>query len=171
MTINRKRILAITALGAAAVALLAQQKTLAATLNVYVFPQAGQNASVQSQDESQCYSWAVQNTGSDPFQLQQQTGEKARALVIQAFLPEPARLDVAVMVQDGECVAVPEHTSVFIGGTGDGQDMPRASHLRMLRQIWPGDPSALFRDDDRISHLASSALSHSGRPVCTKSSP
>ena len=72
MTINRKRILAITALGAAAVALLAQQKTLAATLNVYVFPQAGQNASVQSQDESQCYSWAVQNTGSDPFQLQQQ---------------------------------------------------------------------------------------------------
>jgi len=72
MKFNGKKILGLAAFGAGAVALLAQQKSLAATLNVYVFPQAGQNASVQSQDESQCYSWAVSNTGSDPFQLQKQ---------------------------------------------------------------------------------------------------
>jgi hypothetical protein len=48
------------------------QKTLAATINVYVFPNAGQDAARQSKDESQCYSWAVQNTGSDPFQLAKQ---------------------------------------------------------------------------------------------------
>jgi hypothetical protein len=48
------------------------QKTLAATLNVYVFPAAGQNASQQSKDESECYQWAVQNTGTDPFAAQKQ---------------------------------------------------------------------------------------------------
>lgn len=72
MTNRVKKVLVIAGFAGAAVALVAQQKTLAATLNVYVFPQAGQNASVQSQDESQCYSWAVSNTGSDPFQLQSQ---------------------------------------------------------------------------------------------------
>ncbi|MET0620981.1 MAG: glycine zipper family protein [Thermoanaerobaculia bacterium] len=48
------------------------QKTLAATMNVYVFPNAGQNPSQQSTDEGECYNWAVQNTGTDPFQLQKQ---------------------------------------------------------------------------------------------------
>ncbi len=48
------------------------QKTLAATMNVYVFPNAGQAPSQQSQDEAECYNWAVQNTGTDPFQLQKQ---------------------------------------------------------------------------------------------------
>jgi hypothetical protein len=47
-------------------------KTLAATMNVYVFPTTGQNAAQQSQDEAECYNWAVQNTGTDPFQLQKQ---------------------------------------------------------------------------------------------------
>ena len=55
------------------------QKTLSATLNVYVFPQQGQNASQQSKDESECYSWAVKNTGSDPFQLQKQAQAQAQA--------------------------------------------------------------------------------------------
>jgi hypothetical protein len=47
-------------------------KTLAATMNVYVFPNSGQNSAQQSQDEGECYNWAVQNTGTDPFQLQKQ---------------------------------------------------------------------------------------------------
>ena len=47
-------------------------KTLAATINVYVFPNNGQNASQQSKDEGECYTWAVTNTGSDPFELQKQ---------------------------------------------------------------------------------------------------
>ncbi len=45
------------------------QKTLAATMNVFVFPTEGQDAQQQSQDEAACYSWAVQNTGTDPFDL------------------------------------------------------------------------------------------------------
>jgi hypothetical protein len=53
-------------------------KTLAATLNVYVFPNKGQSADTQSQDESACYQWAVQNTGSDPFSLQQQSQQQAQ---------------------------------------------------------------------------------------------
>ena len=68
-----------------AVAPASGQKTLAATMNVYAFPTAGQPAEQQSTDEAACYSWAVQNTGSDPFQLQkqaeaqQQQAEQAKA--------------------------------------------------------------------------------------------
>lgn len=52
------------------------QKTLAATLNVYVFPTTGQDAAQQSKDESECYNWAVQNAGVDPFALQQQSSQQ-----------------------------------------------------------------------------------------------
>ena len=52
------------------------QKTLAATMNVYVFPNAGQNAEQQSKDESECYNWAVQNSGTDPFALQKQSEQQ-----------------------------------------------------------------------------------------------
>lgn len=54
------------------------QKTLAATLGVYVFPGAGQPPETQSQDEAACYNWAVANTGSDPFQVQQQQAAQAQ---------------------------------------------------------------------------------------------
>jgi hypothetical protein len=47
-------------------------KTLAATMNVYVFPSSGQDTSQQSKDEGECYSWAVTQSGSDPFELQKQ---------------------------------------------------------------------------------------------------
>jgi hypothetical protein len=47
-------------------------KTLASTINVYVFPNNGQASSQQSKDEGECYNWAVTNTGSDPFELQKQ---------------------------------------------------------------------------------------------------
>jgi hypothetical protein len=49
------------------------QKTLAATMNVYVFPTKGQKPEQQSQDEAACYAFAVENTGTDPFQLQKQS--------------------------------------------------------------------------------------------------
>ena len=48
------------------------QKTLASTMDVYVFPTEGQDAKQQSMDEAECYGWAVQNTGNDPFDLQRQ---------------------------------------------------------------------------------------------------
>jgi len=47
-------------------------KSLASTLEVYVFPADGQAADQQSKDEAECYSWAASNTGSDPFELQKQ---------------------------------------------------------------------------------------------------
>ena len=52
------------------------QKTLAATMNVYVFPNAGQIATQQSKDEGECYNWAAQNTGTDPFELQKQSQQQ-----------------------------------------------------------------------------------------------
>lgn len=55
------------------------QKTLAATMNVYVFPTEGQEAEQQSKDEAECYSWAVQNTGSDPCDLQKQADQQEQA--------------------------------------------------------------------------------------------
>ena len=51
-------------------------KTLAAAMNVYVFPTEGQTPEQQSTDEATCYNWAVQNTGSDPFALQQQAQQQ-----------------------------------------------------------------------------------------------
>jgi len=54
----------------------AQPKSLAATINVYVFPTEGQPPEQQSTDEAACYQWAVQNTGSDPFELQKQAQQQ-----------------------------------------------------------------------------------------------
>jgi hypothetical protein len=53
-------------------------KTLAATLEVFVFPASGQAPDQQSQDEAECYNWAVNNTGSDPFQLNKQAAQQAQ---------------------------------------------------------------------------------------------
>ncbi|HET7453009.1 MAG TPA: glycine zipper family protein [Thermoanaerobaculia bacterium] len=55
----------------------AQQKTLAATMDVHAFPKDGQSADVQSKDEAACYQWATQNTGVDPFHLQSQANQAA----------------------------------------------------------------------------------------------
>ena len=52
-------------------------KTLAATLDVFVFPTEGQAADQQSKDEAECYSFASSNTGSDPFQLEKDNAAAA----------------------------------------------------------------------------------------------
>jgi len=66
----------LAALAAASFALAQSQptgqKTLAATMDVYVFPTEGQDAQTQSAHEAECYNWAVQNTGTDPFDLAKQ---------------------------------------------------------------------------------------------------
>ena len=64
--------------GAAAV-ILAQSATLAASMGVSVFPAQGQDETQQSMDEAECYNWAVGNSGSDPFQLQQQAMQQMAA--------------------------------------------------------------------------------------------
>ena len=53
-------------------------KTLASTLDVFVFPTEAQAADQQSKDEAECYSWATSNTGSDPFELEKQSAQQAR---------------------------------------------------------------------------------------------
>ena len=53
-------------------------KTLAATMSVYVFPTNGQLSDEQSIDEAKCYEWAVQNTGTDPFQLTKQMEQQKK---------------------------------------------------------------------------------------------
>ncbi len=53
-------------------------KSLASTLEVYVFPAAGQAADQQSKDEAECYSWAADNTGTDPFELEKQSAQQAQ---------------------------------------------------------------------------------------------
>jgi hypothetical protein len=70
----------LTVLALAAATVQAQssgQQSLAATVGVQVFPAAGQDSSQQSQDEAACYQWAVDNSGSDPFQVQQQEAANA----------------------------------------------------------------------------------------------
>lgn len=54
------------------------QKTIAATLDIYVFPSKGQDATQQSEDEASCYQWAVTNSGSDPFAVQKQQAADAQ---------------------------------------------------------------------------------------------
>ena len=70
-----------------------QQKSLAATMNVYVFPAQGQAAGQQSKDESECYDWAVKNTGTDPFELtkQAQAAQQQQAQAAQSAQGSGAR--------------------------------------------------------------------------------
>lgn len=63
----------IVAAGAVATA---QQKTLSSTMDIYVFPEEGQDAAMQSKAESECYQWAVNQTGTDPFDLQKQAEQQ-----------------------------------------------------------------------------------------------
>jgi len=74
---NYRIIIAIGLITAVAGAAMAQtqpapQKSLSATLETYVFPTEGQTPEQQSTDEAVCYNWAVENTGTDPFDLQKQ---------------------------------------------------------------------------------------------------
>lgn len=64
-----KRMILIFAAMALPAAASAQTKSLGSTMDVFVFPAKGQEASQQSKDEVACYEWAVGNTGSDPFEL------------------------------------------------------------------------------------------------------
>lgn len=82
-------LLAMSALPAAAIA-QDQPKTLASTLDVYVFPAAGQEASQQSKDEKECYDWAVGNTGSDPFEIQKQAEQDMQMAAAEAQAAEQA---------------------------------------------------------------------------------
>lgn len=68
--------LLLMVLFANSVAAEAPAKTLAATIEVYVFPAKGQAADQQSKDEAECYGWAESSSGSDPFQLQKDSEQQ-----------------------------------------------------------------------------------------------
>ncbi len=55
------------------------QKTLAATVGLYVFPADGQSTEQQSKHEAECYNWAVDNTKSDPFSLAKRAQQSQQA--------------------------------------------------------------------------------------------
>ena len=54
----------------------AQSTSLSATMNVHVFPSKGQDEVQQSMDEAECYNWAADRTGTDPFELSRQAEEQ-----------------------------------------------------------------------------------------------
>ena len=74
--------------------------TLASTLDVFVFPTEGQDSSQQSKDEAECYSWAADNTGSDPFQLESDN-EQAQAQAEQQAAQQSATSQQATDEQVG----------------------------------------------------------------------
>jgi hypothetical protein len=71
-------------------------KSLAATLNVYAFPGAGQVATQQAQDETECYNWAVNETGSDPFHIAKQAEQQQQQAAQQQQQAEQSKSGSAV---------------------------------------------------------------------------
>lgn len=67
----------ICLLGMSAASAEGGSKTLASSMDVYVFPKDGQPSDQQSKDEASCYEWAGNNTGNDPFDLQKQSAAQA----------------------------------------------------------------------------------------------
>lgn len=76
MTIPFLVLIGMAAVGTVQADQPAAQKSLSSTIEVYVFPTEGQDASQQSKDEAECYQWAVQNTGVDPFDLAKQAEQQ-----------------------------------------------------------------------------------------------
>ena len=75
-------IISVTALMTCLVAVstaMAQASSLSATMNVHVFPSQGQDEIQQAMDEADCYGWAADRTGTDPFELSRQAQEQMAA--------------------------------------------------------------------------------------------
>lgn len=68
----------------------ASQKSLSSSLNVHVFPTAGQAADQQSKDEAECYQWAATNSGVDPFNLSKETAAVEQQAQAQQQQVQPA---------------------------------------------------------------------------------
>ena len=92
-----------------------ESKSLAATLQMSVFPSEGQAADQQSKDESECYQWAVDNTGSDPFELQKQSEQVAQQTEQQVQQAQSATKGSAVKGAVGGAAA-----GALIGEIDDG---------------------------------------------------
>lgn len=75
---QKTKLILVTALLGLTGGVQAQSQSLASTMEIYVFPAAGQDSAQQSKDEAACFEWAVSNTGTDPFKVsdQQQSNEQ-----------------------------------------------------------------------------------------------
>jgi hypothetical protein len=78
LMLGRQIIFLITCLMAVP-AVMAQATSLSATMDVHVFPREGQDEVQQSMDEAECYSWAADRTGTDPFELARQAEDQLAA--------------------------------------------------------------------------------------------
>ena len=58
---------------------IAETGGLSADIGVHVYPREGQDQVQQSKDEAHCYGWAIDRTGTDPFELERQASDQARA--------------------------------------------------------------------------------------------
>ncbi len=105
------RIFCVVGCYAATAVALAQNATLAASIELFVFPAAGQDATLQSIDEAECYNWAVDRTGSDPFQLTQQAAQQAAAADRAMWRAEQAGQGAA-----GRSAAAGIITGALVGG-------------------------------------------------------
>jgi hypothetical protein len=76
--LGRPLVLLMSCLAAAPFA-MAQSTSLSTTMNVHVFPREGQDEVQQSMDEAECFTWAADRTGTDPFELSQQAQEQMAA--------------------------------------------------------------------------------------------
>lgn len=76
--LRRLVVLMMTCLVAAPAA-MAQEESLSTSMNVHVFPSEGQDAVQQSMDEAECFSWAEERTGTDPFELSNTAAQQAAA--------------------------------------------------------------------------------------------
>jgi uncharacterized protein YcfJ len=110
----------------------AGQKTLAATMNIYAFPTKGQDASQQSQDEAACYQYAVQQTGVDPFQLQQQAAaQQQQAAAAQQQAAQAGQGAVAGGVVKGAAVGALVGSVAHGASSGEGAAYGAAAGLLM----------------------------------------
>ena len=69
----------------------AQSQSLGSAMGVSVFPANGQDSTQQSKDEAECYSWAEENSGVDPFELQKQQDAKDQQTAEQLAAAEDAQ--------------------------------------------------------------------------------
>jgi len=69
----------------------AQSQSLSSAMGVSVFPADGQDSTQQSKDEAECYSWAEDNSGVDPFALQKQQDAQDQQTAEQLAAAEQAQ--------------------------------------------------------------------------------
>ncbi len=73
---RKHNILLIAVLMLGGITVQAQEKSLAQSLNMFVFPGQDQTSEQQSTDEYECYKWAMSETGYDPMNPTQVEAEQ-----------------------------------------------------------------------------------------------